>query len=74
MAGKDGMSKLVPVMDKMGAVVRIGLGLAQVMGAVVTLVFLVPTGMSNPTIVATILTLLFVVLSRLLFAKTDRKD
>jgi hypothetical protein len=64
-------------MSKMGrawAVLRIGLGLAQVIGATITLVLLVQTGMTTPTIVATVVTLLFVTLSRLLFAGPDRKD
>ena len=52
----------------------VGLGLAQVMGATIAVVFLIQTGMSSPTIVATGVTLFFVVLSRLLFSKSDRKE
>lgn len=58
-------------MDKRMAVLRIGLGLAQIMGATVAVYLLMQTGASNLTIVATIVTLLLVMLSRLLFGKRD---
>jgi hypothetical protein len=61
-------------MNRKWAAVRVGLGLAQVMGATITLVFLLQTGASGPTMIATGATLFFVVLSRLLFSKSDRKE
>lgn len=61
-------------MGRMWAVVRIGLGLAQVMGATVILYALVQTGISALTIGATVVTLGFIVLSKLLFGRQDRKD
>ena len=51
---------------------RTGLGLAQVMGAAATLYFLLTTGLTNLTLWATVATLCFLVLSRLLFARRDR--
>jgi len=56
------------------ALVRIGLGLAQVMGATVALYFLLATGTSDLTMWATMATLFFVVLSRLIFARLDRNS
>ncbi len=53
---------------------RIALGTAQVMAATITLVFLVQTGASSPTVVAMTITFLLVVVSRLLFSRADRKD
>jgi hypothetical protein len=61
-------------MNKGMALVRVALGLTQVMAATVTLYFLVQTGMSNLTTVATVVTLLLVVVSKLLFGRLDRKD
>jgi uncharacterized membrane protein YbaN (DUF454 family) len=52
--------------DKAWALVRIALGIAQVMAATTTLVFL---GTSGLTIVATIITLLLVVVSRMVFRR-----
>jgi hypothetical protein len=49
------------------------LGLAQIIGATITIVFLVQTGVSGPTVVATVVTLCFIALSKLLFAGLDRK-
>ncbi len=51
---------------------RIGLGLAQVMGATATLYFLLMTGLSDLTLWATTATLFFLVLSRVMFAGRDR--
>ncbi len=44
------------------------------MAATITLVFLVQTGASSPTVVAMTITFLLVVVSRLLFSRADRKD
>jgi hypothetical protein len=49
------------------AVIRIALGLAQVMAATGSLVFLLQTGMSALAVTATFATVLFVVASKLLF-------
>jgi hypothetical protein len=54
-------------MNRTWAVVRIVLGIVQVMGATVALVFLLQTGASGLTIAATDVTLCFTCLSRLLF-------
>ena len=56
------------------ALLRVGLGLAQVMGATTTLYLLLTTGISDLTVWATAVTLCFTILSRLIFAKLDRKD
>jgi hypothetical protein len=50
---------------------RVGLRLAQVMGATVALYFLATTGVSNPTLWATTATVFFLILSRLIFARRD---
>lgn len=61
-------------MNKQLAVLRIALGLAQIMGATVALCLFLQTGASDLTIGVTVVTLLLVVLSRLLFGKRDRQD
>lgn len=53
------------------AIVRIGLGLAQVMGATITLYLLLTAGLSDLTLWATVATLFFVVLSKVVVAKQD---
>lgn len=55
-------------------VLRVGLGLAQVMGATVACYLLLTTGMSNLTVWATTATLFFLVVSKVLFSWLDRKD
>ncbi len=57
--------------EKARAVVRIALGTAQVMAATVILVLLIETGASSLTVVATVITLLLVVVSRTLFRKEN---
>lgn len=52
---------------------RVLLGLAQVMGATIALHLLLTTGLTGPTLWATAGTLFFVVPSRLIFAPPDRK-
>jgi hypothetical protein len=49
------------------------LGLAQVMGATMTLTFLPATGLTDLTLGATGVTLVLTVLSRLIFAGPGRK-
>ncbi len=61
-------------MSRMWAVVRIGLGLAQVMGVTNAVYFLLTTGMTDLTLWATAVTLILMVMSRLIFAKLDRKE
>jgi hypothetical protein len=61
-------------MSRKWALVRVGMGIAQVMGATATLVFMAQTGMSQLTVAGVVATLLLVVLSRLLFSRKDRKD
>jgi len=56
------------------ALLRVGLGLAQVMGATITLSLLLMTGISALTMGGTAVTLVFSLLSRFIFAKVDRKD
>ena len=68
------MDRWVAEMSRTLAVVRILLGIAQVMGATAALAVLVQTGASGLTAVATVVTLLFTCLSRLLFSGADRKD
>ncbi len=51
---------------------RIGLGLAQVMGATIAIYLLLTTGMANLTVWASTATLFFLILSRLIFARRDR--
>lgn len=60
-------------MDKAGAVVRVALGLAQVMGATVALYLLVQTGINGLTMGTTAVTLFCTVLSRLCCSEADRK-
>ena len=60
-------------MSRTWAVLRVGLGLAQVMGATAALYFLLTTGMTDLTLWATAVTLFFMVLSRMIFARLDRK-
>jgi hypothetical protein len=50
---------------------RVGLGLAQVMAATTALYFLLATGVSDLTVRATTATTFFVILSRLIFAGRD---
>jgi hypothetical protein len=52
---------------------RVGLGLAQVMGATITFLLLLATGLSDLTMWATTATVFFLILSRVIFAKRDRK-
>ncbi len=52
---------------------RMGLGLAQVMGATVAFYLLLTTGMTNLTVWATTATLFFLILSRMIFSRRDRK-
>jgi len=63
----------VPPVSRAMGLLRVGLGLAQVMAATVALCFLLTIGMTNLTLGATAVTLFLTVLSRLLFAKSDRK-
>jgi hypothetical protein len=71
---KDDGIRMWAEMNGKRAVVRIALGLVQVMGATIALVFLVQTGASGSTMVATGATAFFVGFTRLLFSKYDRKD
>jgi hypothetical protein len=71
---KDDGASTQAAMNRNWALVRILLGLTQVMGATIALAFLVQTGASGSTMIATGATAFFVVLSRLLFSKSDRKD
>jgi hypothetical protein len=56
------------------ALLRVGLGLAQVMGATISFYLLLMTGISALTMWGTAVTLVFSLLSRLIIAKLDRKD
>ena len=60
-------------MSRTWAVLRVGLGLAQIMGATAAFYFLLTTGVKDLTLWATAVTLFFMVLSRLIFARLDRK-
>lgn len=61
-------------MVQVWAMVRLILGLAQIMGATATLYFLLQTGRSNFTWWAAAVTLGVIVLSRLLFTVVSRKE
>lgn len=63
---------VVPL-NRAWAVFRIGLGLAQMMGATITLFLLLRIGVTNLTVWATAATLSLTVLSKLMFARMDRK-
>jgi hypothetical protein len=56
------------------ALLRVGLGLAQVMGATITLYLLLMSGVSALTMAGTAVTLVLSLLSRLIFAKLDHQD
>jgi len=53
------------------ALLRIGLGVAQVMGATAIVVLLLRTGTSAPTAVAALVTLACTIVSRMVFATAD---
>lgn len=55
--------------EKAWAVVRVALGVAQVMAATITVVFLVQSGTSGLTIAATVITLFLIVVSKMVFAR-----
>jgi hypothetical protein len=55
--------------ERAWAVFRVALGVAQVMAATVTLVFLIRTGTTGLTTAATVITLFFFVVSKTLFAR-----
>jgi hypothetical protein len=59
-------------MDRRLAVLRIVLGLGQVVGVTAALCSLIQTGMSGLTVVATLVTLLPAVVSKLLFGRKKR--
>ena len=67
MTGTDPPGEQPTAREKAWAVVRIVLGLAQVMGATVSVYCLIQTGTSTLTVVSVAITGLLVVLSKLLF-------
>jgi hypothetical protein len=61
-------------MSKGWAAARVGLGLAQVMGATVSLYLLVQIAVNALTLGAIAVMFFFTALSRLCFSKADRED
>lgn len=58
-------------MNRTWAVLRIGMGLAQIMGATVALYFLLATGTTEMTLWATAVTIFFLVVSRVVNARLE---
>jgi hypothetical protein len=55
------------------AVVRLVLGILQIMGSTLSLLLLIQAGVSTATIVACVITTFFTVISRLLFSTAREK-